>query len=154
MAESAARPVALLNSLRFGSLDDPLIRRTMAGVVRDAQQSGRGGAGPAHSLLDRLRRVREARNARHPGREQHGAPCLPDRERGPHVLAEEEVLDRQGGRLVLGDQVAYARVDVGQPPLQRSAGTGLDHAAVERRERAAARDHHPVARVRGARVDA
>jgi phosphoribosylformylglycinamidine synthase len=28
-----ARPVALLNSLRFGSLDDPLVRRTMAGVV-------------------------------------------------------------------------------------------------------------------------
>jgi len=34
------------------------------------------------------------------------------------------------------------------------AGGGLDHAAVQRRERAAARDHHPVARVRGARVDA
>ena len=28
-----ARPVALLNSLRFGQLDDPLVRRTMAGVV-------------------------------------------------------------------------------------------------------------------------
>jgi phosphoribosylformylglycinamidine synthase len=28
-----ARPVALLNSLRFGSLDDPLVRRTFAGVV-------------------------------------------------------------------------------------------------------------------------
>jgi phosphoribosylformylglycinamidine synthase subunit PurL len=28
-----ARPVALLNALRFGSLDDPLVRRTMAGVV-------------------------------------------------------------------------------------------------------------------------
>jgi phosphoribosylformylglycinamidine synthase subunit PurL len=28
-----ARPVALLNSLRFGSLEDPLVRRTMAGVV-------------------------------------------------------------------------------------------------------------------------
>jgi phosphoribosylformylglycinamidine synthase len=28
-----ARPVALLNSLRFGSLDSPLVRRTMAGVV-------------------------------------------------------------------------------------------------------------------------
>jgi len=28
-----ARPVALLNSLRFGSLDNPLVRRTMAGVV-------------------------------------------------------------------------------------------------------------------------
>jgi phosphoribosylformylglycinamidine synthase subunit PurL len=28
-----ARPIALLNSLRFGSLDDPLVRRTMAGVV-------------------------------------------------------------------------------------------------------------------------
>src|SRR5687767_8976466 len=28
-----ARPIALLNSLRFGSLDDPMVRRTMAGVV-------------------------------------------------------------------------------------------------------------------------
>jgi phosphoribosylformylglycinamidine synthase subunit PurL len=28
-----ARPIALLNSLRFGSLDEPLVRRTMAGVV-------------------------------------------------------------------------------------------------------------------------
>jgi phosphoribosylformylglycinamidine synthase len=28
-----ARPIALLNSLRFGSLDDPLVRRTMSGVV-------------------------------------------------------------------------------------------------------------------------
>src|SRR6186997_2247161 len=28
-----ARPIALLNSLRFGELDDPLVRRTFAGVV-------------------------------------------------------------------------------------------------------------------------
>ena len=28
-----ARPIALLNSLRFGPLDDPLVRRNMAGVV-------------------------------------------------------------------------------------------------------------------------
>src|SRR5215207_2991990 len=28
-----ARPIALLNSLRFGSLDDPRVRRTLAGVV-------------------------------------------------------------------------------------------------------------------------
>src|SRR5438093_10813577 len=28
-----ARPIALLNSLRFGPLDDPLVRRTCAGVV-------------------------------------------------------------------------------------------------------------------------
>jgi phosphoribosylformylglycinamidine synthase len=37
-----ARPVALLNSLRFGSLDRPLVRRTMAGVV-----AGIGGYGNA-----------------------------------------------------------------------------------------------------------
>jgi phosphoribosylformylglycinamidine synthase len=29
-----ARPIALLNSLRFGPLDDPLVRRTFSGVVR------------------------------------------------------------------------------------------------------------------------
>ena len=28
-----ARPVALLNSLRFGSLDEPLVRRNVEGVV-------------------------------------------------------------------------------------------------------------------------
>jgi phosphoribosylformylglycinamidine synthase subunit PurL len=28
-----ARPIALLNALRFGSLEDPLVRRTMSGVV-------------------------------------------------------------------------------------------------------------------------
>src|SRR5687767_2044087 len=28
-----ARPIALMNSLRFGSMDEPLVRRTMAGVV-------------------------------------------------------------------------------------------------------------------------
>src|SRR6188768_3562142 len=28
-----ARPIALLNSLRFGSLEEPLVRRTMSGVV-------------------------------------------------------------------------------------------------------------------------
>nr|AAP58590.1 putative phosphoribosylformylglycinamidine synthase II [uncultured Acidobacteriota bacterium] len=35
-----ARPIALLDSLRFGSLDDPAVRRTMAGVV-----AGIGGYG-------------------------------------------------------------------------------------------------------------
>src|SRR3954470_7426677 len=28
-----ARPIALLNSLRFGSLDEPIVRRTLGGVV-------------------------------------------------------------------------------------------------------------------------
>jgi phosphoribosylformylglycinamidine synthase len=37
-----ARPIALLNSLRFGPLDDALVRRTMSGVV-----SGIGGYGNA-----------------------------------------------------------------------------------------------------------
>jgi phosphoribosylformylglycinamidine synthase subunit PurL len=35
-----ARPIALLNSLRFGSLEDPLVRRTFSGVV-----AGIGGYG-------------------------------------------------------------------------------------------------------------
>jgi phosphoribosylformylglycinamidine synthase II len=35
-----ARPIALLNSLRFGSLEEPLVRRTLAGVV-----AGIGGYG-------------------------------------------------------------------------------------------------------------
>ena len=108
----------------------------------------------AYRLLDRLRGVREARHAGEAGGEQHRAPGLPDRERRAHVLPEEEVLDGEGRRPVLRDQVADAAVDAGQPPFQRLVGAGADHAAVERGERLPARDHHAEAGVGGAGIDA
>ena len=95
-------------------------------------------AAAADRLLDRLRRVREARHAGHAGGEQHHAARLPDRERAVGVAAEVEVLDRHApSGSCSRDQVADARVDVGEPALERRARPRLDHAAVERRERAA-----------------
>ncbi|MGH9350337.1 MAG: AIR synthase related protein, partial [Vicinamibacterales bacterium] len=40
-----ARPIALLNSLRFGPLEEPLVRRTFAGVV-----AGIGGYGNSNGI--------------------------------------------------------------------------------------------------------
>ena len=57
-----------------------------------------------------------------------------------------------------GSCSAISVLDVGvdRAPAAAPAGVGrgLDHAAVERRERAPAREHHAVARVRGAGIDA
>ena len=79
---------------------------------------------------------------------------LADGERGARVLAEEEVLDRERGRLVARDQVADARVDAREPALERLVGAGPDHAAVERRELLPAREDHPKAGMGGAGIDA
>src|SRR4051794_41938450 len=84
------------------------------------------------------------------GGEHHGAARLPDAERAARVGAEEEVLDRDGLGLVLGDQVAYARVDPGEPALERLAAVGGDDAAVERRQPLPACEHDAVAGVGGA----
>jgi hypothetical protein len=107
----------------------------------------------AHGLLDRLGGVGEARHPREARREEHRAAGLADCERGAHVLAEEEVLDRHGRGPVLADQVAHARVDAGEPPLQGLGGPGPDHPAIERRQPLPAREHHAVAGVRGSGVD-
>ena len=69
-----------------------------------------------------------------PARQQHDAARLADREGAAGVLAEVELLDGHRVRLVLGDQVADARVDAGQPALSGWLERGLDHAAVERRQ--------------------
>jgi hypothetical protein len=68
------------------------------------------------------------------------------------VPAEVEVLDRNRRRPVLADQVAHARVYLGEPPLEGHARARVDHAAVERREPAAVRKHDPIPGVRRARV--
>ena len=48
-----ARPIALMNSLRFGELDDPRVRRNMEGVV-----AGIAGYGNSIGIPDRWRRDR------------------------------------------------------------------------------------------------
>ena len=51
-----ARPIALLNSLRFGSLDEPLVRRTFAGVVAGHRRLRQQHRHPDGRRRDRLRR--------------------------------------------------------------------------------------------------
>jgi hypothetical protein len=68
------------------------------------------------------------------------------------VAAEVEVLHREGGRLVLANQVAHPRVDVGQPPLERNARTRLDDTAVERGKPAPMREHDAIPGIGRARV--
>src|SRR5215218_5838954 len=79
----------------------------------------RGGAASADGLLHGLRRIREARDARHAGGKEHDAAGLAYREGGVGVAAEVEILDRQRGRRVLADEIAHARVDLGEAPLER-----------------------------------
>src|SRR5204863_6603807 len=77
-----------------------------------------------------------------------------DLERAAGVLAEIEVLDRERDRGMLADQVEHARVDAGEAALERLARLGGDHAAVEGGEPRAVGEHHAVARVGGAGIDA
>ena len=61
----------------------------------------------------------------------------------PTANAEREFWPKKSSSIdtagaVLGDQVTHLRVDVGQPALERLPRRGVDHAAVERRELAAA----------------
>ena len=62
-------------------------------------------AGAADRLLDRLRRVGEAVDARLRGRQHRGAAGPADGHRRVHVLAEVEVLERHRRRLVPADQL-------------------------------------------------
>ena len=55
----------------------------------------RGRAASAHRLLHSLRRVREARDARHAGGKKHDPAGLAHREGAVGVAAEVEVLDRE-----------------------------------------------------------
>ena len=110
--------------------------------------------GAADGALDLLRRVGGARDRALPGREQHDAARLADRERRAGVVAEEEVLDRDGVRLVLVDELGDPRVDVGEAALQRRARRRLDHAGRQRRQAPGGGRHHAVARVGGAGIDA
>jgi phosphoribosylformylglycinamidine synthase len=57
-----ARPIALLNSLRFGPLDDPLVRRTFAGVVAASPGTATASAFPPSAA--RLRSMRATRATR------------------------------------------------------------------------------------------
>ena len=75
----------------------------------------------AHRLLHPRRRVLGARDARGRGRDERGAPCLPDEERDAGVGTDEGLLQRDGVRLVLGMSVPTPS----KIRLSRSSGRSL-----------------------------
>ena len=108
----------------------------------------------ADSALDLLRRVARARQPALAGSQQHHAARLPDGERGAHVLAEVQLLERHRIGRVLVEQRVDGGVDLRQAPLGREFRGGRDHAAVQRHEPAAAPRDDAVAGVGEAGIDA
>ena len=93
-----------------------------------------GAAVAADGALDLLGRVARARNAALPGGEHRHAARLADRERGAHVLAEVELLERHRVGLVLAQQRVHRPW---MSASRRSVGVCadvLDDAPVERHE--------------------
>ena len=68
------------------------------------------------------------------------------------VAPEVQVLDGKRHRRVLADEIAHARVDMCEPPLERQPGARVDHAAVERGQPPAVRQHDSIPGVCRARV--
>ncbi len=112
----------------------------------------RRAAAAAHRALDLLGGVAGTADGLLAGGEHRHAAGLPDRERGPHVLAEVELLERHRVGLVLAQQILERAVDLGQAPLVRCPGARLDDAAVERDQPAVAARDDAVARVGETRV--
>ena len=111
-----------------------------------------GGAAAADRHLHRLRRVVEAGDPALAGGEHRDAARLADGDRRAHVLAEVEVLERDRGRLVPGDQLARARRGCAPGAARRARPAGPR--SRRRRWRSSARRHAHDAepRVRHARV--
>ena len=76
-----------------------------------------GAAVAAHGLLDARRRVLGARDPGRRGRDEHGAARLPDEERDAGVGTDERLLERDGVRLVLRDEVGDPVEDRPEPQL-------------------------------------
>src|SRR5204863_8953019 len=108
----------------------------------------------ADGALDLLGRVAGAGNAALAGGEHRHAPPLPDGEGGAGVLAEVQLLQRDGCRLVRVEQGSDLGMQLGQSALARGGGAGLDHAAVEREQALSTPRDDAVARARKAWVDA
>ena len=70
------------------------------------------------------------------GGQHHHAAGVADGERGTHVLAEVQLLERHCVGSVRGEELLDRLMDIGQAPLLGSAGRRLDHAAVERHKAA------------------
>jgi hypothetical protein len=75
-------------------------------------------------------------------------------EGGAHVLAEVELLECHGVRLVLAEQRVHGSVDLCQAPLGREPRARGDHATVQRQQPPVAALDHAVAGAGEARVDA
>ncbi len=107
---------------------------------RQAEQPGHhppdlvllGPAVPAHRALDLLGRVGTRRDAALAGRQQHDAAGLADRERGPRIGAEVQLLDRDRIGLVGVEQLCDAGVDRRQPALERDPRRGPDDPVLDR----------------------
>src|SRR5439155_27242902 len=76
--------------------------------------------------------VARARHALLPGGEHRGSAALPDGEGGASVLAEVQLLERHRVRVVRGQQLLDARVQLGQTHLRRRASGGANHAGTHR----------------------
>ncbi len=106
-----------------------------------------GAPAATDRTLHLLRGVARARNAVLAGHEQDHAAGLTNGERGAHVLAEIQLLERHRVGFVLAHQRIDSVVDLGQAPLRRRLGTCADHAAVQRQQARAASLDDAVARV-------
>jgi hypothetical protein len=85
------------------------------------------------------------------GQHRH-SPRLADGDGGAHVLAEEEVLERDRHRLVPGDQLLELGVDAGEAGLERRPRGSLDDATIDGAHPSAREPHNTEARVRHAGV--
>ena len=104
-----------------------------------------GAAAAADGALDLLGCVPGTGQTALPRRQHHHATGVPDGKRRANVLAEVELLERDGVGLVCAEQLLDLAMDVGQSPLPRNPCGRLDDAAVKRGEAASAVGHNAVA---------
>ncbi len=96
-----------------------------------------GASISAHGGLHLLGRIAGAGHMMLARGEHYDAAGMPDGERGAHVLAEVELLERDGVGPMLLEQRIHARVYVRQAELMRGVRARFDHSAVQR-------DHPPA----------
>ena len=112
-----------------------------------------GASVPAYRTLDLLGGVRARRDPALAGGQQHHPAGLADRERGPGVGAEVQLLDRNRIRAITLEQLHHMAVNLRQPALEPDAGGRLDHAGGEHAQGRPGTLDHAVAGAGGAGVD-
>ena len=104
-----------------------------------------GAATAADGALDLLRGVSGTGQTALPSRQHDHSTGVPDGERRANVLAEVELLERDGVGVVCAEQLLDLAMDVGQAPLPGNPRGRLDDAAVKRGQAAIAVGHNAVA---------